>query len=78
MLKETEATRLFCLIFIISAFQVGGAFPWLRLCYSPSCLGHDTAKGLSSQAAPLAHLSTTHDGGFTLFFFVADRQAGKL
>ena len=27
MLKETEATRLFCHIFIISAFQVGGGAP---------------------------------------------------
>ena len=27
---------------------------------------------------PFAHLSTTRDGGFTLSFFIAERQAGKL
>ena len=36
--------------------------------YSPSCLGQEIAKGpfgLRVQLPP-AHLSTTHDGGFTL------------
>ena len=36
--------------------------------YSPSCLGQETAKepfGLRVKLPPV-HLSTTHDGGFTL------------
>ena len=36
--------------------------------YSPSCLGQETAKGPFGLRVklPPAHLSTTHDGGFTL------------
>ena len=36
--------------------------------YSPSCLGQETAKGSFGLRVklPPAHLSTTHDGGFTL------------
>ena len=38
------------------------------LSYSPSCLGQETAKGPFGLRVklPPAHLSTTHDGGFTL------------
>ena len=48
--------------------------------FSPSCLGQETAKGpfdLRVELQP-ANLSTTHGRGFTLSFFVAERQAGKL
>ena len=36
--------------------------------YSPSCLGQETAKGPFGLRVklPPAHLSTTHEGGFTL------------
>ena len=38
--------------------------------YSPSCLGQETAKGPFGLRVklPPAHLSTTHDGSFTLSF----------
>ena len=31
-----------------------------------------------SSSQPPAQLSITHGGGFTLSFFIADRQAGKV
>ena len=48
--------------------------------YSPSCIGQETAKGpFGFQVKrPPAHLSTTHDGGFTLSLLLfVERQAGK-
>ena len=45
--------------------------------YSPICFGQETAKepfGLRVKL-PLVHLSTTHCVVFTLFFFLAERQA---
>ena len=47
---------------------------------SPTCIGLKTAKGilvLKSRKLPPAHLSTTHGEGFTMSFFIAERQALK-
>ena len=55
--------------------------PQLQLYFnSPSCFGQETAKvpfGLRVAKLPLAHLCTTHGGGFTLSLFIAERQASR-
>ena len=45
-----------------------GRFVIVITFYSPSCLGQETAKGPFGLRVklPPGHLSTTHDGGFTL------------
>ena len=47
--------------------------------YSPSCLGQETAKGPFGLwvKLPLAHLSTTLDGGFTLSFLLLNVKQGS-
>ena len=48
--------------------------------YLRTSLGHETAKGPFGFLIKLslAHLSTTHGGGFTQSLFIAERRAVKL
>ena len=47
--------------------------------YSPSCLGQETAKGPFGLRVklPPAHLSTTHDGSFTLSLQLLNVKQGS-
>ena len=76
--SETVLLKLFIKDLIISIFSIFGRGRVALCCglhvivitfYSPSCLGHETAKGpfgLQVKLPPV-RLFTTHGGGFTLF-----------
>ena len=69
--KQTGKVRKFQ-VFIckpdFSNYLLGSVAQIVITFYSPSCLGKETAKGPFGLRVklPPAHLSTTHDGGFTL------------
>ena len=78
-IRRSWANRTHCTVF--KAVSHGHYFACnCNFIYSPSCLDQETAKGPFGLRVklPAAHLSTTHCGGFTLFLFIAERQAWKL